>query len=115
MPDNSRIVLRMFIPSNKRARPNSNERRKFNDPFWRSVKTRKCHYCGSNITAETATQDHKIPVSKGSKMTKENIVFACKKCNQAKGSLPYEEFKSSMLPVKRTRKAGLRGHKEWQS
>ncbi len=41
----------------------------------------KCVYCGSK---EDLTIDHKVPVSKGGKTIKYNLVTACRKCNQMK-------------------------------
>lgn len=41
----------------------------------------KCVYCGST---EDLTIDHKIPVSKGGKNKKDNMVTACSDCNGQK-------------------------------
>jgi 5-methylcytosine-specific restriction endonuclease McrA len=41
----------------------------------------RCHYCGQR---KVLTLDHVIPVSKGGKHVKENIVPACKGCNSKK-------------------------------
>lgn len=40
-----------------------------------------CYYCEEKFEKEELTADHKIPVSKGGKSTKSNIVIACKTCN----------------------------------
>lgn len=48
-----------------------------------------CHYCGEPAT----TRDHKTPISKGgSRRGESNLVPACWRCNQRKGSMSYEEF-----------------------
>lgn len=52
-----------------------------------------CHYCGTILNFKAATLDHKKPKSKGGlKRCVSNIVLACAKCNQEKGSKSYEEF-----------------------
>ena len=43
--------------------------------------------------------DHVIPKSRGGKNTWENLVAACKKCNQKKGSRTTKE--SGMIPLKK--------------
>jgi 5-methylcytosine-specific restriction protein A len=43
-----------------------------------------CHYCGGKFKAEEITMDHIVPVSRGGKSSKGNIVAACKTCNSQK-------------------------------
>ena len=43
-----------------------------------------CHYCGREFKPGELTMDHVIPVSKGGKSTKGNIVPSCKECNNKK-------------------------------
>lgn len=50
-----------------------------------------CVYCGAN-NKKDLTIDHVIPQSKGGKNTWNNLVTACFKCNNKKGSLDLEEF-----------------------
>jgi 5-methylcytosine-specific restriction endonuclease McrA len=50
-----------------------------------------CHYCGRPFPARELTMDHVVPVSRGGKTTKGNVVPCCKECNNAKKqSLPME-------------------------
>ena len=59
---------------------------KFNrDNVFRRDKGR-CQYCGCGMTKREATYDHVVPRSLGGKMSWENIVLACRPCNQRKGS-----------------------------
>lgn len=44
-----------------------------------------CHYCGKKFKAEELTMDHIIPVARGGKSTKGNVVVCCFSCNQSKG------------------------------
>ena len=46
-----------------------------------------CHYCGRSTTPRELTMDHIVPVSRGGKSTKGNVVPACKECNNAKKQL----------------------------
>lgn len=50
----------------------------------------RCFWCDDPIpTPKESTKDHVIPESKGGKNTFENLVCACKKCNQEKAdSMP---------------------------
>jgi 5-methylcytosine-specific restriction endonuclease McrA len=44
-----------------------------------------CQYCGENFQKGNLTLDHVIPIVQGGKKSWENIVTACKPCNQQKG------------------------------
>ena len=46
-----------------------------------------CHYCGRSTAPKELTMDHIVPVSRGGKSTKGNVVPACKACNNAKKQL----------------------------
>ncbi len=43
-----------------------------------------CHYCGDKFDAELLTMDHVVPLSRGGKSSKGNIVPSCKTCNSTK-------------------------------
>ena len=43
-----------------------------------------CHYCGKEFKSKELTMDHKVPISRGGKSTKGNIVPSCKECNNKK-------------------------------
>lgn len=55
-----------------------------------------CVYCGANQRNDL-TIDHVIPQSKGGKNTWDNLVTACFKCNNKKGSLDLKEFGVEIL------------------
>jgi 5-methylcytosine-specific restriction endonuclease McrA len=58
----------------------------------------RCHYCQGNMdyrkssSASYATWDHIIPKIEGGADTQENLVVACFKCNQKRGSTNYQKF-----------------------
>lgn len=57
---------------------------------WQEILQRyfyRCYYC-FGYSKTQLTQDHYIPVSRGGKHTKSNIVPACKACNSRKGARP---------------------------
>lgn len=43
-----------------------------------------CHYCGKHVGSSALTMDHIVPVSRGGKSTKGNVVPCCKECNNNK-------------------------------
>ena len=50
-----------------------------------------CHYCGKKVPARVLTMDHIVPIIRGGKSTKGNVVPACKECNtKKKHRLPME-------------------------
>lgn len=50
---------------------------------------RECACCGKELTLETMTVDHYIPVSKGGKSTIDNLYPLCERCNQLKDNTIY--------------------------
>lgn len=43
-----------------------------------------CHYCHERFSPQDLTMDHIVPLSRGGKSTKGNVVPCCKKCNTGK-------------------------------
>ena len=43
-----------------------------------------CHYCEKKFKREELTMDHIVPIARGGKSTKGNLVPACKSCNENK-------------------------------
>ena len=53
--------------------------------WWmRKTSSGQCHYCGNKVERENLTMDHVVPLSRGGRSTKGNIVPACKECNSKK-------------------------------
>ncbi|MGC9364533.1 MAG: HNH endonuclease [Fidelibacterota bacterium] len=46
-----------------------------------------CHYCGRKFPRDELTMDHIVPLARGGKSTKANIVPCCKECNNKKQHL----------------------------
>jgi 5-methylcytosine-specific restriction endonuclease McrA len=43
-----------------------------------------CYYCGGRFPPRTLTMDHLVPLVRGGRSTKGNLVPACKECNTNK-------------------------------
>ncbi|MCL2789076.1 MAG: HNH endonuclease [Desulfobulbus sp.] len=46
-----------------------------------------CWYCGRQVGYHNLTMDHVIPLTRGGRSTKDNLVPCCKECNTSKQSL----------------------------
>ena len=46
-----------------------------------------CHYCKCPTPPKELTMDHIVPVARGGRSTKGNVVPACKECNNKKKQL----------------------------
>tara|TARA_B100000886_G_C20391172_1_gene478335 strand:+ start:922 stop:1425 length:504 start_codon:yes stop_codon:yes gene_type:complete len=68
--------------------------------IWRDQN--QCQYCAKYFTSDKLTIDHVLPRSRGGKNKWNNLVAACKKCNQRKGNKTPEE---AGMPLLRNPKA----------
>jgi 5-methylcytosine-specific restriction endonuclease McrA len=73
-------------------REKAKARRLRHSNWWkRKISSGKCHYCGSVVGPDKLTMDHVVPLARGGKSTKNNLVAACKECNnRKKDSLVFE-------------------------
>lgn len=55
-----------------------------------------CLYCKEKVPYELITRDHFLPLSKGNSLVN-NKVFACRTCNNIKGSKNLPEFREFLL------------------
>lgn len=62
----------------------------------------RCQYCGRQFQRSQLTLDHVVPVVQGGGKSWENIVTACKPCNQRKGGRTPQE--SSMKLIQKPRR-----------
>ena len=46
-----------------------------------------CHYCGRQVGTRALTADHVVPLIRGGRSSRGNMVPACKDCNNRKQSL----------------------------
>ncbi|MCK4559994.1 MAG: HNH endonuclease [Calditrichia bacterium] len=67
------------------AREKAKARELRQSQWWKNKIARGiCHYCGEKFKSSELTMDHVVPISRGGKSTKGNIVPCCKECNNKK-------------------------------
>ncbi len=79
--------------SEEEARRERQKARELRSSQWWKRKRAKgiCYYCGGKFPARELTMDHLVPIVRGGKSTKGNLVPSCKKCNtDKKHRLPME-------------------------
>jgi len=52
----------------------------------------RCHYCGKTFPPDALTMDHVLPIVRGGKSAKGNVVPCCKQCNNDKKYLTPAEI-----------------------
>lgn len=56
--------------------------------WWkRRIATGRCHYCGRQMGPRALSMDHVVPLIRGGRSSRGNVVPACKECNNNKKSL----------------------------
>ncbi len=82
----------------RREREKSRELRR--SRWWKTrVAQGRCHWCGGSFSADELTMDHVIPLSRGGKASRNNVVPACKQCNSNKKYLlpmEWEQYLNSL-------------------
>ena len=76
-----------FVPADeehiKREKRKARELRQ--SQWWKRKKSSGiCHYCGRKFHPSELTMDHIVPIARGGKTTKGNVVPCCKECNNKK-------------------------------
>ena len=85
------------IVSEEDVRREKEKARRLRRTHWWNRKTRDgiCYYCQRQVRRDQLTMDHVVPLSRGGKSKKGNIVPACKECNSKKKymlPLEWEEY-----------------------
>jgi len=53
--------------------------------WWRKkCASGRCYYCGRYVGYDNLTMDHLVPLARGGRSIKANLVPACKECNNRK-------------------------------
>ena len=56
-----------------------------NSSWWKTqIQKGLCHFCQQLVGADNLTMDHLVPLARGGKSTRGNIVPACQACNRSK-------------------------------
>ena len=71
--------------------------RELRDTGWwkRKLSTGICYYCRRRVGTRALTMDHIVPLGRGGRSRRGNVVAACKECNTRKRSLvpvEWEEY-----------------------
>jgi 5-methylcytosine-specific restriction endonuclease McrA len=79
--------------SEQQIRRERQKARELRESGWwkRKRATGICHHCGKKFSPRELTMDHLVPIVRGGKSTKGNLVPSCKACNsERKYRLPFE-------------------------
>ncbi|MBL8019120.1 MAG: HNH endonuclease [Leptospirales bacterium] len=83
------------------AREKEKARKLRDSPWWRRKKeSGVCHYCRKKFRPADLTMDHVIPLARGGRSVKENLVACCKDCNNKKRYLIPAEWQSYIESLK---------------
>lgn len=71
-----------------------------NSQWWKNLIAKGvCHYCAKKFPPAQLTMDHRVPIVRGGRSTKSNVVPSCKTCNQNKKYLtPVDQILESLKP-----------------
>jgi len=72
-------------------------------PWWkRRIADGVCHYCGRRVGHQALGMDHVVPLGRGGRSVRGNVVPACKDCNSRKQSLLPVEWQAFLDHLGRT-------------
>ncbi|MCF8028796.1 MAG: HNH endonuclease [Desulfobacteraceae bacterium] len=83
----------MYVADEAEIRREKAKARELRASQWWKRKCAKgvCHYCGRQVPPKKLTMDHIVPIARGGKSTRSNVVPCCKHCNtRKKAQLPME-------------------------
>ena len=89
----SREFFDFDAPDDAQIRRERAKARDLRKTRWWQQKTAsgKCYFCEKQVKFKDLTMDHLLPLARGGRSTKDNIVPCCKACNTRKKSmLPLE-------------------------
>ena len=89
--DFSRFLVEVSEEQIRREREKARELRA--SQWWKRRRAAGiCHHCGEKFSPKDLTMDHLVPIIRGGKSSKGNLVPSCKKCNtERKYQLPFEK------------------------
>ena len=94
----SGIPDEMLISEEDLRRERSRARDLRRSQWWKNKRAHSvCHYCGGRFPAKTLTMDHVVPLVRGGKSTKSNVVACCKACNTLKQDLVPSEWQAYLV------------------
>lgn len=68
--------------------------------WWqRKIGAGRCYYCGGQYAPKELTMDHLVPLGRGGRSAKGNLVPACKQCNTQKKTMLPQEWEAYMATL----------------
>ena len=62
--------------------------------WWKAkIQASVCYHCGKKVSSQELTMDHLVPLARGGRTGKNNVVPSCKKCNSEKSFKTLVELK----------------------
>ncbi len=91
-----------FIPDEAEIKKQRARARQLRASQWWKRKRAKgiCHYCKKQFLPNDLTMDHIIPIARGGKSEKFNLVPCCKECNNQKKQLLPAEWEKYMQQLR---------------
>jgi 5-methylcytosine-specific restriction endonuclease McrA len=72
-----------------------------NSQWWKRKRSGGvCYFCGGKFPPKELTMDHIVPLIRGGKSTKGNIVPCCKECNSKKKNMLPVEWEEYLVRLK---------------
>ncbi len=101
---NSEPANDYFVPADeehvRREKAKARELRR--SQWWKNVLGRaQCYYCGKQVHPHDLTMDHIVPIVRGGRSRKGNVVACCKECNTKKKYLLPVEWHEYLEQLKR--------------
>ena len=99
------MTYEIDVTSEENIKKEKEKARKLRRTHWWERKIQKgvCYYCNRMVGREELTMDHLVPLSRGGKSKKGNVVPACKECNNKKKYLlpvEWEEYLNSLQDIR---------------
>lgn len=91
------------VDEGEMRREKAEARRLRNTQWWKNKRaTGVCHYCRRRFPASTLTMDHVVPIVRGGKSVKSNLVPCCKACNDSKKYMLPLEWEAYLESLEKT-------------
>ncbi len=73
------------VPPEQLAREKAKARALRQSQWWKRRRSSgRCHYCGRRFPPRELTLDHVVPLARGGRSVRSNVVPACRDCNAKK-------------------------------
>ncbi|MBF0441105.1 MAG: HNH endonuclease [Oligoflexales bacterium] len=89
--------------SEKQIKEEKEKARKLRKSRWwqNLIQSTVCYYCNTELDSKTATMDHIVPLSRGGRSRRGNVVPSCKTCNTKKRDLTPVEWTEYLDSLKK--------------